>query len=122
MILIDKRIIIQYVPLATRYKDEWAIRAIEAWRSNRATMAQNVFAAFRSLCSTCRLPSSIIRYHFLKLEVTALVWFALHNDTIYALDTLFIDIRKRDGLATLLLSIFYLQLSTPEANIAQLAW
>ena len=30
-----------------------------------------------------------------------------------------IDIRKRDGLATLLLSIFYLQLSTPEANIAQ---
>ena len=31
-----------------------------------------------------------------------------------------IDIRKRDGLATLLLSIFYLQLSTPEANIAQL--
>ena len=33
-----------------------------------------------------------------------------------------IDIRKRDGLATLLLSIFYLQLSTPEANIAQLVW
>ena len=31
-----------------------------------------------------------------------------------------IDIRKRDGLATLLLSIFYLRLSTPEANIAQL--
>ena len=33
-----------------------------------------------------------------------------------------IDIRKRDGLATLLLSIFYLQFSTPEANIAQLVW
>ena len=33
-----------------------------------------------------------------------------------------IDIRKRDGLATLLLSIFYLQLSTTEANIAQLVW
>ena len=31
-------------------------------------------------------------------------------------------IRKRDGLATLLLSIFYLQLSKPEANIAQLVW
>ena len=33
-----------------------------------------------------------------------------------------IDIRKGDGLATLLLSIFYLSLSTPEANIAQLVW
>ena len=33
-----------------------------------------------------------------------------------------IDIRKRDGLATLLLSIYYLQLSSPEANIAQLVW
>ena len=33
-----------------------------------------------------------------------------------------IDIRKRGGLATLLLSIFYLQLSTPEANVAQLVW
>ena len=33
-----------------------------------------------------------------------------------------IDIRKRDRLATLLLFIFYLQLSTPEANIAQLVW
>ena len=32
------------------------------------------------------------------------------------------DVRKRDGLATLLLSIFYLQLSRPEANIAQLVW
>ena len=34
----------------------------------------------------------------------------------------FIDIRKRGGMATLLLSIFNLQLSTPEANIAQLVW
>ena len=33
-----------------------------------------------------------------------------------------IDIRIRDKLATLLLFIFYLQLSTPEANIAQLVW
>ena len=33
-----------------------------------------------------------------------------------------IDIRKGDRLAALLLSIFYLQLSTPEANIAQLVW
>ena len=36
--------------------------------------------------------------------------------------TYIMDIRKRDGLATLLFPIFYLQLSTPEANIAQLVW
>jgi hypothetical protein len=27
------------VPSATRYKDEWAVRAFEAWRSNRVNMA-----------------------------------------------------------------------------------
>ena len=29
------------VPSATRYKDEWAVRAFEAWRSNRLTLGQN---------------------------------------------------------------------------------
>ena len=28
------------VPSATRYKDEWAMRAFEAWRSNRLTLGQ----------------------------------------------------------------------------------
>ena len=31
----------QYVPSATRYKDEWAVRTFEAWRSNRLTLGQN---------------------------------------------------------------------------------
>ena len=31
----------QSVPSATRYKDEWMVRAFEAWRSNRLTLGQN---------------------------------------------------------------------------------
>ena len=47
---------------------------------------------------------------------------SMHTKQVYTTIIFTIDIRKRDGLATLLLSIFYLQLSTPEANIAQLVW
>ena len=31
----------QSVSLATRYKDEWVVRAFEAWRADRANMAQS---------------------------------------------------------------------------------
>ena len=37
----------QFVPSATRYKDEWAVRAFEAWRSNREKMA------LRDRCIRC---------------------------------------------------------------------
>ena len=31
----------QSVPVATRYKDEWAVRAFEAWRANRGKLVQS---------------------------------------------------------------------------------
>ena len=63
---INKRIMIQSVVLATRYKDEWAVRAFEAW-----------------LYSTCHRPSSMIRHHFLKLELTT--WLGLLYITIQSM-------------------------------------
>ena len=58
------------VSSATRYKDEWAMRAFEAWRSNRLTLGQNdnSIRCFPMPLQYMSQLSSMTQYRFLLLK------------------------------------------------------
>ena len=61
------------------------VKDFEAWRSNRTTMGMATMTL--QYVSPAQLNDSISLF---EVRTHYMAWFALHNDIVYVLDTLFI--------------------------------
>ena len=80
------------VPVATRYKDGWAVKTFETWRLTRQKMAvsDKTIRCFKRLSKICRQMSVMSRFRILCLKsksktaeniqlIHCIVWFLVYN-------------------------------------------